>query len=533
MMRSQREVKGPRARSSGGMMEGTNLLVQARRHHQARRRAAPRSEGLAWERYRLLARFASACGALAAGHEAGQAHGALSAEAIRFDGSGLVAIEWGDRRRRVAQPSVRDDVFALGCILYQILVGRLAGRGPRPSPRALDPTIDRRVEAVCLKALEPRPEARYATAHALRDDLERALAGVPVWAERDSVPFAVWNGLATRPWALLAVAFVVLLVIASLGVGLARERETVAALRATFRHQDQAIEEAAEEQRRLAGLNLTIDRERFAAVQARQSEAESRARAEARWARGIGALRAMAEGLEAGRVPPELALSMRSDFEEWGPLASGPRRDLARALAALGALARDLGQPAEAVALCSQARGLFEELPDDDARTRVLVCLAEAQADVADFEGALETSRAVVGPLSLACEDPSTATPRRRSRLSRALIVQASAARALGHVEEAADAARQRALLWPDVPEERLGAARELARCAAMMDGADRADTADDALACLEEAAYAVRLPAERVRDDPAFQPFQDRPELRRLALGLHDLGFPADPFGP
>jgi serine/threonine-protein kinase len=57
-------------------------------------------------------------------------------------------------------------------------------------PRALDPSIDRALEAVCLKAMALKPEDRYASPRALAEDIERWMADEPVtarpepWAER-------------------------------------------------------------------------------------------------------------------------------------------------------------------------------------------------------------------------------------------------------------------------------------------------------------------------------------------------------------
>ena len=61
-------------------------------------------------------------------------------------------------------------------------------------PRQLDPTIDRALEAVCLKAMALRPEDRYASPRALAEDVERWMADEPVSAWREPSP-------AGRRWA--------------------------------------------------------------------------------------------------------------------------------------------------------------------------------------------------------------------------------------------------------------------------------------------------------------------------------------------
>ncbi|MGL4555724.1 MAG: protein kinase domain-containing protein, partial [Gemmataceae bacterium] len=89
------------------------------------------------------------------------------------------------------------DVYALGAILYECLTGgppfraktavdtlmKVVGEVPA-APSAVLPGVPRELDAVCLKCLRKRPEERYASAAALRDDLDRFVAGEPVVARR-------------------------------------------------------------------------------------------------------------------------------------------------------------------------------------------------------------------------------------------------------------------------------------------------------------------------------------------------------------
>jgi eukaryotic-like serine/threonine-protein kinase len=91
----------------------------------------------------------------------------------------------------------RSDLYSLGCCLYEMLTGTVPFRGATPvailyrhvredpaPPRLLNPDVPPDLEAVCLKALAKRPEDRYQTAVAMREDLERARAGARVQAGR-------------------------------------------------------------------------------------------------------------------------------------------------------------------------------------------------------------------------------------------------------------------------------------------------------------------------------------------------------------
>jgi beta-lactam-binding protein with PASTA domain/predicted Ser/Thr protein kinase len=89
----------------------------------------------------------------------------------------------------------RSDVYAAGCVLFELLVGHppFIGDSPvsvayqhvredPPAPSQLNPEVGPDIDAVVLKALSKNPINRYQSAAEMRADLLRAAAGRPVLA---------------------------------------------------------------------------------------------------------------------------------------------------------------------------------------------------------------------------------------------------------------------------------------------------------------------------------------------------------------
>ncbi len=96
---------------------------------------------------------------------------------------------------KLDQVNERSDVYGLGAILYELLTGRPPGQGDTRQailnaviagdivpPKMVQPQVPKPLEAICLRAIARQPQARYASAAELGQEIERWLDDLPVQA---------------------------------------------------------------------------------------------------------------------------------------------------------------------------------------------------------------------------------------------------------------------------------------------------------------------------------------------------------------
>jgi WD40 repeat protein/serine/threonine protein kinase len=159
------------------------------------------------------------------------------------------------------------DVYALGTLLYELLTGRPPFRGSTSVETVLqvlheEPVrpsyfrdLPRDLETICLKCLAKEPAKRYASAHALADDLHRFRKGQPIKARPVGVHERVWKWARHRPLSAALVAGIFL--VALLGfAGITWQWQEARLARDDMELQRQE----AEEQRALARASLYFSR---------------------------------------------------------------------------------------------------------------------------------------------------------------------------------------------------------------------------------------------------------------------------------
>jgi TolB-like protein/tRNA A-37 threonylcarbamoyl transferase component Bud32/Tfp pilus assembly protein PilF len=139
-----------------------------------------------------------------------------------FGTPGYIAPEQATGSAEKLNPAA--DVYSLGAILFDLLTGRppflgehalkviqQASEKPAPKLRTLVPSLDRDLETICAKCLEREPGARYRSASALAEDLERWLEGRHIIARPVSPPARAWRWARRHPLTAVMAALLMVL----------------------------------------------------------------------------------------------------------------------------------------------------------------------------------------------------------------------------------------------------------------------------------------------------------------------------------
>lgn len=131
-----------------------------------------------------LARALAVAQCLARLHASQQVHGSLEAEALHFlpDGSVCLRPPASPTPQQPALASAPDagcDLYRLGHMLYSWLLDRPAPQDATAlaaaTPHSLEPCVPLQLSELVMRLLHAVPEARYASADGLADDLQRCL----------------------------------------------------------------------------------------------------------------------------------------------------------------------------------------------------------------------------------------------------------------------------------------------------------------------------------------------------------------------
>ncbi len=264
----------------------------------------------------------------------------------------------------------RSDVYSLGATLYCLLTGkapfegelgevlRKVQRGEFAPPRQLAPSIDRALEAVCLKAMATRPEDRYASCRTMADDIERWMAEEPVTAWREPFSRRVRRWARRNRTMVTAAGAAVLVALIGTAAVLAVQTRASAHLR------------AANADLALANAKVTRANNDLAASNRRERERFELAQEAIRMFHTGVSEDLLLKQKEFVELRTKLLRQAREFYRKLESLLGGQadrdsRLGLGRAYYQVGSLTRELDSTKDALAIHRRALALFEDLASE------------------------------------------------------------------------------------------------------------------------------------------------------------------------
>lgn len=232
------------------------------------------------------------------------------------------------------------DVYALGAVLYALVCGRAPFSGSvgevihkvqsaePPAPRKLAPQVHHDLETICQKAMSKEIGARYSSAQALAEDLERFAAGDAILARPISIPQRVYRRLRRQP-ATVGIVAACLLALVVTGVFVTvsgRQQRRLASLRQEYKSVLGSLDSATDDE-----VTARISRLEELSREIAELSSTSREELTSEVTAGLGA--DIERRLQVERLPDQEAASLAKRIELLESRDATAAQRLARQLA--------------------------------------------------------------------------------------------------------------------------------------------------------------------------------------------------------